>query len=56
MVPHIAKADAHLIRSWLASIGETDAQIINEVLENCARDDSCRRYFLERAAERREAA
>lgn len=56
MVPRIAKADAHLIRSWLEWIGETDAQIINEVLENCARDDGCRRYYLTRAAECREAA
>lgn len=39
------------IRAWLAHIGETDPDIIAEVLAQCSTDAEASRYFLQRAEE-----
>jgi hypothetical protein len=39
------------VRAWLASIGESDAATVNEVLDACASDPDALAYFLARAAE-----
>lgn len=45
------------IRTWLASVGEHDEQIIGEVLTMSAADPAALTYYLDRATEgRREAA
>lgn len=38
------------IRAWLAAIGETDPDVITEVINGCRRDADVRAYFLWRAA------
>lgn len=40
------------ILAWLAQIGETDQEIIADMLDRCRRDAAARRYFLGRAAEK----
>ncbi|MEF8722706.1 hypothetical protein E4Q23_08995 [Candidatus Accumulibacter phosphatis] len=37
------------VRRWLAAIGETDQETIDEVLAACRRDSEVRAYFLGRA-------
>lgn len=39
------------IRAWLASIGEDDQAIVEEVVTRCRRDPVARAYFLARAGE-----
>jgi hypothetical protein len=39
------------IRAWLDRIGETDEEVIAEVLEKCRSDPEARRYYLCRATE-----
>ncbi len=43
--------DTALIRSWLASIGETDATAINEVLTKCGSDPEALDYFMGQACD-----
>lgn len=37
------------ILDWLALIGETDAAVIADTLDRCARDSACREYFVRRS-------
>jgi len=37
------------IINWLASIGETDTEIINETIDRCKADPETLSYFLQRA-------
>lgn len=43
--------DRAKVTNWLGRIGETNTQIIAEVLDACAKDDECRRYFIKRSIE-----
>lgn len=43
--------DRAKVTDWLSRIGETNPQIIKEVLDACAKDDDCRRYFVKRSQE-----
>lgn len=36
------------IRAWLAHIGETDTEVIADVIDQCQRDGQARAYFLRR--------
>jgi hypothetical protein len=45
-VKEINADELQIIRVWLNSIGETDAQIINEVLESCEQHPNTLEYFL----------
>lgn len=40
------------IRTWLAHIGETDSELIDEVLAQCRADWETRAYFFRRSKER----
>jgi hypothetical protein len=40
-----------LIKKWLAHIGETDQELIDDVLEQCQADPEALAYFLKRHAE-----
>lgn len=46
--PITADQEAAIVR-WLAAIGETDQETIDEVLAACRRDSEVRAYFLGRA-------
>jgi hypothetical protein len=43
--------DLSRIREWCVRIGETDEEVIAEVLEKCRSDPEARRYYLCRATE-----
>lgn len=42
-----------LLRQWLAMIGETDADTINDLLHTCQVDADAREYFIRLAGEKR---
>jgi hypothetical protein len=43
-------AEEEAIRNWLASIGEDDPAVADEVVRNCRTDAGARTYFLKCAA------
>jgi len=49
--PTATEADLSRIRTWLASIGETDEGIITELLTRCCQDLEALRYYLGRSNE-----
>ena len=49
--PDLSADQEQAIRAWLARIGETDEQTIEEVVDGCRRDTEVLRYFTGRAAE-----
>lgn len=52
-VPAWTVANRNAVMQWLDSIGETNPDIIEEVLGRCARFEAPREYFLMRAGEAR---
>jgi hypothetical protein len=44
-------AEKTVILNWLTAIGETDPDVIAEVVESARRDTEARGYFLKRARE-----
>jgi hypothetical protein len=48
----MAADDEAKIRGWLASIGEDDPSVTEEVITNCQRDATARDYFMDRAMDR----
>lgn len=47
----LTTAEENLIREWLAFIGETDVQMINDCLLRSERMPDVRRYFIGRAVD-----
>lgn len=46
---HLSAGEESSLQKWLASIGETDAPTIAEMLRQCRTDAEARGYFLDRA-------
>ena len=46
----VTTGERRVIRDWLASIGETDGAVIDEVLKQCKADQSVRDRFVRRMA------
>lgn len=47
--PQPARSNKQLVLDWLASIGETDEELIADTIARCREDKAVRAYFVGRA-------